>query len=250
MFYYAAKVVWAVAQPSSLIVLLLVLAAVLSRRRPGFSRGLLIGGVAGLVICGPVAGALFLPLENRFARPDISQGGPITGIIILGGESAERMIEGVVLAHRFPNARVVFSGGAGSLLDVEPPESIESGRLLEALGVPKDRLTLEGASRTTYENALFSKSILNPNPQQRWLLITSAWHMPRAMGCFRKVEFPVEPWPVEYLASGRSVVSRLTVGIAAGLKMTNVVVKEYFGLFVYYLSGRSSELLPAMTRAR
>jgi len=245
MFYYAAKVFWAVAQPSSLIALLLVLAAVFSRRRPGLSRRLLFGGVAGLLICGPVAGALVLPLENRFARPDINQGGQITGIIILGGESAERMTEAVALARRFPNARVVFSGGASNLLEADPPESIEAGRLLEALGVPKDRLTLEGASRTTYENALFSKRILNPNPQQRWLLITSAWHMPRAMGCFRKVEFPVEPWPVDYQARDRSVVSRLTVGIADGLKMTNVVVKEYVGLVVYYLSGRSSALLPA-----
>src|SRR5262245_28747041 len=150
MFYYGAKVLWAFAQPSSLIALVLVLAAVLSRRSPGLSRGLLFGGVAGLLICGPVAGTLFLPLENRFARPDINQGGPITGIIILGGESAERIMEGVALAHRFPNARVVFSGGASNLLEADLPESIEAGRLLEALGVPKDRLTLEGASRTTY----------------------------------------------------------------------------------------------------
>ena len=131
------------------------------------------------------------------------------------------------------------------MLEADPPESIEAGRLLEDLGVPKDRLTLEGASRTTYENALFSKILINPNPKQRWLLITSAWHMPRAMGCFRKVEFPVDPWPVDYQARDRSAVSRLTVGIADGLKMTNVVVKEYVGLVVYYLSVRSSALLPA-----
>src|SRR5689334_1048526 len=131
MFYYGAKVLWALAQPSSLIALLLVLAAVLSRRSPGLSRGLLFGGVAGLLICGPVAGPLVLPLEKRFAPPDINQGNPITGIIILGGESIGRITAAVVLARRFPNARVVFSGGASNLLEAEPSESIEAGRLLE-----------------------------------------------------------------------------------------------------------------------
>src|SRR5262245_66531994 len=104
MFYYAAKVLWAVAQPSFLIALLLVVAAVLSRRRPGLSRGLLLGGVAGVVICGPVAGALILTLENRFAPPDINQGGPIKGIIRLGGDSEIRIREGEPLAHRRHNA--------------------------------------------------------------------------------------------------------------------------------------------------
>ncbi len=77
------------------------------------------------------------------------------------------------------------------------------GRLLEALGVPRERLTLESRSRDTYENAVFTKRLINPAPGERWLLVTSGWHMPRAIGCFRKAGFPVEAWTVDYRTSGR-----------------------------------------------
>jgi len=177
MFFYLAKVLWYLAQPSSLIAIALVAGTALvgtTWRRLG--HGLLIGGIAALLICGltPLAEALILPLENRFPRPDLDRGA-IAGIIILGGaedaranpprelaglnEAAERMTEGVALARRFPSARVVFSGGTAAMLTTQAPESATMGRLLEALGVAKERITLEDRSRDTYENAAFSKRL-------------------------------------------------------------------------------------------
>jgi uncharacterized SAM-binding protein YcdF (DUF218 family) len=91
------------------------------------------------------------------------------------------------------------------------------------LGVAKDRITLVSRSRDTYENALFAKRLIIPSVQERWLLITSAWHMPRAMGCFRNVGFPVEPWPVDYRTSGR-VELYFHDSISKGLRQTDIAV--------------------------
>jgi uncharacterized SAM-binding protein YcdF (DUF218 family) len=262
MFFYAAKILWFLAQPSSLIAISLMMGAVLaSTTWHRFGRWLLIGGLAALLVCGlsPLSDALIVPLENRFSRPDLGSGGPITGIIILGGaedartnpprelaglnEAAERMTEAVALARRLSEARLVFTGGSAALLTTEAPESATMARLLEALGVAKERITLESRSRDTYENAVFTKRLLNPAPGQRWLLITSGWHMPRAMGCFRQVEFPVEPWPVDYRTSGRVEIWPKT-GIPDGLRQMDFVMREYAGLVMYYLTGRTAALLP------
>ena len=116
-------------------------------------------------------------------------------------------------------------------------------RLLEALGVAKERITLESRSRDTYENAVFTKRLVNPGAGERWLLITTAWHMPRAMGCFRQAGFAVEPWPVDYRTSGR-VELWLNTGIPEGLRQMDFIMREYAGLAMYYLTGRTGALLP------
>jgi uncharacterized SAM-binding protein YcdF (DUF218 family) len=262
MFFYAAKIVWFLAQPSSLIAIALGAGAVLfGTSRYKLGRRLLIGGLAALIICGlsPLSDALIAPLENRFARPDLASGGPIAGIVVLGGaedsranpprelaglnEAAERMTEAVALARRFPEARLVFTGGSAALLAVQAPEAIAMGRLLEALGVARERITLESRSRDTYENAVLTSRMVNPAAGERWLLITTAWHMPRAMGCFRRAGFAVEPWPVDYRTSGR-IEPWLKTGIPEGLRQMDFIVREYAGLATYYLTGRTGALLP------
>jgi len=262
MFFYLAKVLWFLTQPSSLIAATLTMGAILigtAWQRLG--RWLLIGGLAGLLVCGlsPLSDALIVPLENRFARPDLASGSPIAGIVVLGGaedsradslrelaglnEAAERMTEAIALARRFPEARLVLSGGSASLLAPGLPEATSMGRLLEALGVARERITLETGSRDTYENAVFTKRLVNPRAGERWLLITTAWHMPRAIGCFRQAGFAVEPWPVDYRTSGRIEVWRHS-GIPEGLRQMDFIMREYAGLLMYYLRGRTGTLVP------
>jgi len=263
MFFYLSKIVWFLAQPSSLIAVTLTMGTMLigtTWRKLG--RWLLIGGLTGLLVCGlsPLSDALIVPLENRFARPDLASGSPIAGIVVLGGaedsranpprelaglnEAAERMTEAVALARRFPVARLVLSGGSAGLLASAPPEAASMGRLLAALGVARERITLETRSRDTYENAVFTKRLVNPGAGERWLLITTAWHMPRAMGCFRQAGFAVEPWPVDYRTSGRIEVWRNS-GIPEGLRQMDFIMREYAGLAMYYLRGRTGALLPS-----
>jgi uncharacterized SAM-binding protein YcdF (DUF218 family) len=262
MFFYLAKVVWFLMQPSSLIAATLTMGAILvgtAWQRLG--RRLLIGGLAALFVCGlsPLSDALIAPLENRFARPDLASGDPIAGIVVLGGaedsranpprelaglnEAAERMTEAVALARRFPEARLVFTGGSASVLAPGLPEATSMGRLLEALGVARERITLESRSRDTYENAVFTKRLVNPRAGERWLLVTTAWHMPRAMGCFRQAGFAVEPWPVDYRTSGR-IEAWPNSGIPEGLRQMDFITREYAGLAMYYSRGRTGALLP------
>ena len=262
MFFYAAKLLWPLLQPSMVITLLVILGTLLSWRSrwPSLGRRLVVIGIALLLVCGlsPLGQWLAAPLENRFPRGDIARGAPVTGIIILGGvedgrtspprelaglnEAAERVTEAVALARQLPNARVVFSGGSGSLVLDEPPEAETIGRLLLALGLSPARVTLEDRSRDTWENALFTKRLIDPKPGERWLLVTSAWHMPRAIGCFRQAGFPVEAWPVDYRTPQSWTFER---AIPDGLRRVDFSVREYLGLLVYYVTGRTSAFLPA-----
>jgi uncharacterized SAM-binding protein YcdF (DUF218 family) len=265
MFFPVAKILWFLAQPSSLIFAALALGAILSATSwCRLGRRLLAASLLALVVCGltPLGDLLILPLENRFPRPDLGRDTrPVTGLIVLGGaedsrswpvreiaglnEAAERFTEAVALARRFPQARIVVSGGMASLIVDEPKEAETAARLLAALGIARERITLEDRSRDTHENALFTSRLVRPGPGERWLLITSGWHMPRAIGCFRAVGWPVEAWPVDYRTSGRFELGRFHTAIPEGLRRIDLVMKEYVGLAIYYMIGRTGALFPA-----
>jgi uncharacterized SAM-binding protein YcdF (DUF218 family) len=149
------------------------------------------------------------------------------------------MTSAVELARKYPNTRVVFSGGVGQI-----PEAELGKRLFENLRVPTDRVVTEDRSRNTDENARFSKVIADPKPHERWLLVTSAYHMPRAMGAFRRAGFPVEAYPVDWRTRGLEDLARSFGTASDGLKLTDTAAHEWVGLFVYWLTGRSSELFP------
>ena len=201
---------------------------------------------------------LIFSLEQRFPAWDASRGAP-DGIVVLGGavtadiaaarkdvalnEAAERMTATVELARRYPNARIIFSGGDGSLV-YGGNESDGALRLFERLGLAPGRVELEDQSRNTFENVLFSKRIAAPKPGERWLLVTSAYHVPRAVGMFRMAGFPVEPYPVDWRTRGVEDTWRPFPSLAEGLRRTDTAVREWAGLVIYWLSGRSSELFP------
>jgi uncharacterized SAM-binding protein YcdF (DUF218 family) len=262
VFFVVAKVLWFLLQPSSLMVGAVAAGTILwGTAWRGVARGLTWGGLAALLIGGlsPLGDVLVQPLEARFERPDLERA-PVAGIIVLGGgtdgrageprelaglnEAAERYTEAVALARRLPAARLVFTGGSGALVTSEPPEAETALRLFEALGVARERITLESQSRDTHENARFTARLLAPRPGERWLLVTSAWHMPRAIGCFRKAGFAVEAWPVDYRAPRRLNTTQWNSSIPEGLRRIDFAVREYVGLVMYYLAGRTDALLP------
>lgn len=263
MFFLLAKVLWFLLQPSSLMFGAVIAGLILLRTKwLRLARGLMWAGVLTLLVAGltPLSDVLIQPLERRFPRAEID-GAPIAGIIVLGGaedsraadtpqlaplnEAGERYTEAVALARRLPEARVVVTGGSGMLITTGPQEADVAGRLLLALGIAKERLTLESKSRDTHENALFTARLANPRPGERWLLVTSAWHMPRAIACFRQAGFQVEPWPVDYRAARGLNGLRLQSSIPEGLRRIDFVLREYVGLVVYYATGRTGVLWPA-----
>ena len=261
MFYLAAKLFWLVFEPSSLMVLSVALAAVLTRmgRNKAANASLALALALGLMAWSPLPRLFAMPLENRFPRAD-PDSRPITGILVLGGseladiyfkrnkahglsEAGERITETVALARRLPEARIVLVGGS----DYAARGGIENNvmaAMLISMGIPAGRLELEARSRDTWENALFARTVVQPKPDERWLLVTSAWHMPRAMGVFRKNGFPVEAWPVDYRTAGPSDYVEPFYSPSEGFGLLDVILKEYVGLVSYRLAGRSDELFP------
>lgn len=265
MPYTLSKILGLLAQPSSVAVLALFAGIwLLGRgRAPRLSRWLAWGGLLLLVGGGlsPLGNVVILPLEQRFAGvPAPQPGSRVDGIILLGGfedahvsagrgglglnEAAERITEGLRLALAHPEAKVVFTGGAGGLF-ATAEASGPVGAFLADAGVDPARLVLENRSRNTYENAVFTREMVKPAPGQRWYLVTSAYHMPRAVGLFRKAGFDVIPYPVDYRTRGHGDVTRTFARIPQGLMRLDVAVNEWIGLFAYRVLGRIDELFPA-----
>ena len=263
MFFILSKIFGFFALPSNLLIAIGLLGLVLLLTR--FTRlaswlvvtSLVLIALAGL---SPLGNALLLPLEQRFPPWDASRGPP-DGIVVLGGaispdvsaargvvaldEAAERITATAELARRYPNARIVFAGGSSALVFEEGAEAAFAVRELEALGVAHDRIAAEEQSRNTIENAVFSRLIANPKPGERWLLVTSAYHMPRAMAVFRAAGFPVETYPVDWRTRGPIDAVRPFVSLGDGLRRTDTAVHEWIGLLAYRLSGKTAELFPA-----
>jgi uncharacterized SAM-binding protein YcdF (DUF218 family) len=258
MFFYLSKVLFLLVQPSVICLLLMAAGLALGRRR------LAVVGLSILLVIGfsPLSNFLTLPLEGRFPRPKLEQlGDKISGIIILGGfedayttdarqvlslnEAAERLTEGLVLAHKLPKTRVIFTGGSASMLNAVPSAATSVGDFLTGSGIAAHRIVLERASRNTRENATMTFELLKPKPGETWLLVTSAFHMARSMGVFRAAGFEVVAWPVDYRTAGPQDTTRFNGSIDDGIKRLDMVTKEYIGLVVYRLRGWTDALWPA-----
>jgi uncharacterized SAM-binding protein YcdF (DUF218 family) len=263
LFFVLSKTVGIIALPTNFLLLLGLLGAFLlptPLKLPG--RKLLVVSSLLLVLCGfsPVGNLLLYPLEERFPPWDPARGAP-DGIVVLGGaidpdvseargtaafgSSAGRVIAVATLARRYPNARIIYSGGSANLLaDASLKEADYAVAVFAGLGIPRERLILERLSRNTFENAEFSKSLAMPKSSERWLLVTSAYHMPRSIGIFRKIGFAVEAYPVDWRLVGRADLIRFSAYSTEGLQHTDLAVREWMGLFAYWFTGKTSELFP------
>lgn len=264
MFFFLSKVLWALVAPVNFLLLLLLAgAALLFTRFARAGRVLVLACVLGFVAFGVLpAGAIMLrALEDRFPRPPADMAPP-AGIIVLGGAinelvtrargpieltgAGDRLTEAAMLARRFPQSRLVFTGGSAALLGSPHREAHVARQLFLGLGLPEERLVFEENSRNTYENAVMTRELVKPRPGERWLLVTSASHMPRSVGIFRKAGFDVTPYPVDYetLGSMRELLAP-TTDVLAALRRTDRAVREYIGLAAYRLAGKTDALFPA-----
>ena len=262
MFFAPSKTIAFLFLPSNALIILGLAGAALAVtrwRRAGaamMATSIILLAVAGFL---PVGNALTYVLEARFPPWRETRGAP-NGIVVLGGAISpklsrahgEPVIEGdagritalVKLARAYPDARIVYSGGDASLLSSEAPEADFIHPLLDSFGISRDRVLLETRSRNTAENAIFTKALVNPKPTERWLLVTSAQHMPRAVGCFRKAGFPVEAYPVGWRTTQQlDLFGERT--LSGGLKRLDSAAYEWIGLFSYRVTGRTPALFPA-----
>lgn len=252
---------WSFLSPSQVLLGTVIVGALLlaiGRNKAG--RWLCIIGAAGILLFGllPLSHYIVYPLESRFPRPGLPS--RITGIVLLAGAEraaatedhaepqlnsfAARYTTTLRLATRYPDARVVFTGGPP--LNAQTHRLEQTGvarRLLPSVGLDPSRITFEERSTDTCESAANTKALLQPKPGETWVVVTSAMHMPRTMSCFRAVGWNVIPQPADYqvvLGAWNSGSFR----IADNLALLDTALHEWAGLLFYRLSGRTQELFP------
>ncbi|SDS08804.1 YdcF family protein [Bradyrhizobium canariense] len=262
MFFVLSKTVGIMLLPTNFLLgAALVGVILLATRFASLGRKLMMASIVVLAIAGfsPLGNWLLYPLETRFPPWDAAHGAP-DGIIILGGSvdadlsaahdtavvrtAADRMIAAAALARQYPNARIIFSGGSGNLISNDAKEADYAAEVFESLGIPKARLMMERRSRNTQENAEFSKAMAAPKSGERWLLVTSAYHMPRSVGLFRKAGFAVEPYPVDWRVGGRADLVTFSSIADEGLGRTDTGLREWIGLAAYWITGKIDNVFP------
>ena len=207
-----------------------------------------------LISVFPLGILLIRPLETAYAQnPPLER---VDGIIILGGaekitgtdhwgqiqlnQSAERLTEATALALRFPEAKVVISGGSGRLrdsFDSTAGEPSGARDLLISLGVAPDRILWENRSRNTSENARLSLETAKPQAGEEWVLVTSAYHMDRSLRSFRSAGWPaLVPYPVDYRTE--PFISRIEWNPLGNIGLVNMAIKENVGRLAYRVMGR------------
>ena len=261
MTFIIGKLVWALVQPGNLLLLCLLAGVFLLLR--GHRRGelpVVLSAIGFLLLAvAPIGPAMMLVLEQRFPRPP-KLPERLDGILVLGGAvdprrtlsygetvfngSVARVLAGVALARHHPEAKLALVGGEGELFPVGLAESrATTGFVLEE-GIPAARIIIEDRSRSTHENAVFAKELIRPGTGQNWVLVTSAFHMPRAVAVFRAVDWPVIPYPVDFKVDPRTGL-RANFNLLDGLDTSTIAGKEWAGLVGYRLSGWTEDLFPA-----
>lgn len=264
MFFFISKLAGHFTTPSNFILLVGiagVLLLIFRRRKAGITFcviSILLGIAGGLT---PVPALAIAALENRFPVPQITS--PPTGIILLGGaidtevsgtrnvpsmtSAGDRIIEFAELARKYPQAKLFLSGGADYEDDtVHISESAFTKDVLVQLGIPAERISMEEKSRNTAENATESFKVLKPQTNETWLLVTSASHMPRAVGCFRAAGFRnLIPYPVDFRTPAGNWRMMIPYKVSDSLSFLDLAGHEWIGLLAYWLTGRTSAFFPA-----
>lgn len=263
MFFALSKILWWLLAPTKIAVLAALGGLILTATRfVRFGRWIMGAGVIAFAVMSltPIGAALLKPLEDRFPFPGENIDPPDV-IVVLGGpmnedmtksrgptamtEAGVRMTAGVELARRFPDAKLVFTGGSADLHQDGESEAVGAERLWLALGMPKERMMFESRSRNTHENAFMTRDLVKPKPGDRWLLVTSAWHMPRSMGIFRRAGLNVTAYPVDYhtLAGAQGLTARY--GVVERLRQFEMGLREWIGLAVYRATNKTDSFFPA-----
>lgn len=249
MFFVASKIFWTLCSPLTLIGLMVVTGLLFKKLSKLVWVGAVLFAVLGFLPVGP---NLIVYLERQYANT-VPPPYDLTGIIVLGGaingelseihqqvslnDNAERITEMVRLSHIYPQARVVFSGGTGVLKEDSPKESEKVRILLKDMNIDPARFEYESQSRNTYENMTESLAMVRPQAGDKWLLVTSAFHLPRAVGVFEKGGWNVIPYPAGYLEEG-SYLWHPTLDVLGNFYKLQVATKEIVGIIAYSLTGK------------
>ncbi len=255
MFFELSKIFWMLAQPANLLFIFLAIATWLLWVRPELGRWI----ITVLVVMGwlaatiPAGEYLIRQIENEYPQPQLPE--HVDGIIVLGGfiwaegsfirkqvqtdSKADRFFAFIKLSRQYPNAKLIFTGGSGNIWNQQAREADYVKELWHDMGYDPARLLIERESHNTYENVVYSKAIVQPQPGEKWILITSAMHMPRSVAIFKEQNWDVIPYPVDYI-SGNGSLWQYEFSVNDNLFRLSVSLREIIGKLVYQLSGRAA----------
>jgi uncharacterized SAM-binding protein YcdF (DUF218 family) len=255
MFFVLSKIFWILAAPSHWLGLfVLATGFCLLLKRPRAAGMCSILSLLMLVLAGTslLNRPMIRALENRYPRP--AWPARVDGVLVLGSgfdvdilrkrhapqanEGINRLVAAMAVAHHYPQARVVFTGGSAVLIGAENAESVTARYVFTELGLESRRLVLEPRARNTYENILFAKDLVKPKPGEVWLLDTAAVHMPRAMAVARKLDWPMIAWPSDFITAPAEQGVDI-FDVSGNLGLSDYAVHEWIGILAYRFGGKA-----------
>ena len=265
LFFWISKLIWLLVSPGSLLYLLIILSFIffyLNKQKLlkiFFSISCIYISIIAFI---PVGEWLLYPLESRFkVNPELPE--KVDGIIVLSGAenplmsnlwqqvevngAAERDLAFMSLARKYPDVKLIFTGGSGSMINQGHKGADIAKQLFTEQGLDTSKIIFEKNSRNTYENAIYSKALVKPAEGENWLLITTSWHMPRSVGIFCQLNWHVIPYPVDHTTLKNNLL-RVNYDLSSNLNGLEIGIKEWLGLIAYRASGKTDALLPAGCR--
>lgn len=261
MFFLLSKLFWVLIQPLNAFCILGGMGFLVRFRWDLAGQRMMNAALIGILVTGllPVGPLLLTYLETRYPA-SIEMPEKIDGIVLLGGafeahtakatgqisanDNIERAFCFVDLAKKHPEAKLVFSGGAGDLVHPDAMEADVAKRFFALAGLGDRTIVYEEKSRNTYENVLYSMEALDPKNTQNWVVTTSAYHMPRTMGIFKKFGWRITPYQCDMRTDGTYDVFRTLPNITGNFQSLNIAMKEIVGAAVYYVTDKSAFILP------
>ena len=254
--FFLGKVLGLLTQPLVWVSVLLLVSLLVLRTRPRLGRSVITLALALLLVMGwqPLPDLGLRALEDRYTEiPPDGNLSAFSGVVVLGGamgtghvaqdhqqpvmnDYAERMTAAAAIALRYPQLPIVFTGGEGALWGAGPSEGARARQFFNSMGIAADRIRYESASRNTYENAILTAQLPGIDTSKKWLLLTSAWHMPRSMAVFKKAGWNVTAYPVDYRTGTTTPWTEYELQI--GAERWHLLLHEWVGYLSYRLTGR------------
>ncbi len=259
MFFSLSKIFWFVFAPLNLIAILLFSGALIGFFNRALGRSISFLGIFIFLVFAalPTGTNMLALLENAYERP-ATLPDRIAGIIVMGGafdtditaarqiatirHDGMRVIEGIRLAERYPDALLVFAGGSGRLVRNDRTEADDTKLFLSEQDFPLDNVIFEDESRNSYENIHNVVALLHPQPNEKWIIVTSAYHMPRVAGIIRHIGWQenVIFWPTDHRTTGAPLLWPQHADFIRNLNAAHIALREYAGLIAYHFTGKIS----------
>lgn len=261
VFFILSKVFWLFINPENILILAFAITALLFiLKKDRLAKKIFYWSSAILFVIAlfPIGSWLIYPLETQFSsQPKLPN--KVDGIILLGGSFipsssqtwnkvqtnryADRVFSFVSLMQQYPNAKAIFTGGKASIQAMHPSEAFFAKKLFKELGIKKGRVLFDDKARNTYENSLYAKKLAKPKQGENWIVISSAFHLPRSVGVFCQQNWPVIPYPADYHSDPKTFLMP-SLSLSGNLDVLNDAIHEWIGLGAYYLTHKTNAWLP------